>query len=356
MKVLKKVISVMAALVMAMSCLVISAGATAKFDMLNELKKYKLTSDTKLDSSVYGYYSSTSDHLVIYIGGLADSEAARIEELAAVEGYELSAAISFGKRLGYAYEDSSQAAIIGDTYIYNSIRKVYFTHTGSTYKLVFEVETTDNVLNELKSADKAAVSIRALNTASQIRDYYGGKRVIYIPFSDKDTGTTKISDLQISGITSRSYTGKAIRPSVTIRDGAYTLRSGKDYSLYYKDNKNVGTATITVKGKGSYTGSKKVYFKIIPRETKIVDVSLTRQELTISWDEVPEADMYYIYRSEDKGVTYKKIATEYAGTTSIVTKFPMGSKYTYRIRCSKIVKGKTYYSLYSRAVIISEQT
>ncbi len=249
----------MTALVMAVSCLVVSAGATAKFDMLNELKKYDPASASKLDKNLYGYYNSASDHLIIYVGGLDDDEAARIEEIASEEGYELSAAISFGKRLGYAYEDSSQAAIIGDTYIYNSIRNVYFTHTGSTYKLVFEVELTDNVLSTLKSADRAAVSIRALNSVSQIRDYYGGKRSYYIPFSDKDTGTTKISDLQISGVTSRSYTGKAIRPAVTIRDGSYTLRSGKDYSLYYSNNKQVGTAAITIKGKGSYTGSKKIY-------------------------------------------------------------------------------------------------
>jgi hypothetical protein len=44
--------------------------------------------------------------------------------------------------------------------------------------------------------------------------------------------------------------------------GTKTLKAGTDYTVAYKNNTNVGTATVTVTGKGSYTGTKSATFKI----------------------------------------------------------------------------------------------
>ena len=61
----------------------------------------------------------------------------------------------------------------------------------------------------------------------------------------------------------RYYTGKALRPPVSIAIGSKTLESGKDYTLAYAGNKEVGVATITVKGRGNYTGTTSVTFNIV---------------------------------------------------------------------------------------------
>lgn len=42
------------------------------------------------------------------------------------------------------------------------------------------------------------------------------------------------------------YTGSAVTPKVTIKNGSKTLKEGTDYKLTYKDNTNVGTATVTI--------------------------------------------------------------------------------------------------------------
>ncbi|MBQ9382660.1 MAG: hypothetical protein IJT87_00335 [Ruminiclostridium sp.] len=330
----------------------VTAGATSLYELISELKKYKITSDTKLDSSVYGYYKTDSDHLVIYISGLDALEAAQIEETANSDGYELSMALVFDNGIGLGYENSNQAMLLGKTYVTNVIRSASFTHAGSVYKFMIEVETSDLMLETLNNSKAAAVSIRALNTASQIKTYYNGKKVLYIPFSSDDKGITDITTLSFSGLTSRVYTGKEVAPEVTVKDGSYILRNGTDYRMSYLNNVKVGIATAVITGKGSYSGTKKLKFKIVPKGTTITKFTLNRDKLTVNWEDVENVDKYYIYMSEDKGLTYTLLGSVKAGTTKFVTKFPAGSKYTFRVRTSKTVDGKKYYGPYSRAVMV----
>ena len=68
--------------------------------------------------------------------------------------------------------------------------------------------------------------------------------------------------ISIEDIASVTYTGSAKKPSVTVKDGDYTLVEGKDYTVTYSNNTNAGTATVTVTGKGNYTGSVSKNFTI----------------------------------------------------------------------------------------------
>ena len=66
----------------------------------------------------------------------------------------------------------------------------------------------------------------------------------------------------VQSIASQPYTGSTIEPTVTVKDGRKTLTAGTDYTVTYKDNTNVGTATATVTGTGNYTGSVETKFNI----------------------------------------------------------------------------------------------
>ena len=59
------------------------------------------------------------------------------------------------------------------------------------------------------------------------------------------------------------YTGKAIRPIVTVKLDGKRLKKGTDYTVRYADNTKTGTATVTVKGKGRYTGTAQTTFQIV---------------------------------------------------------------------------------------------
>lgn len=64
------------------------------------------------------------------------------------------------------------------------------------------------------------------------------------------------SKASVSGIKPNyRYTGKTIKPSVTVKLGGQVLKKDRDYQVSYRNNKQVGTATITITGKGNYTGS-----------------------------------------------------------------------------------------------------
>ena len=73
-----------------------------------------------------------------------------------------------------------------------------------------------------------------------------------------------ISDADVT-VAAATYTGKALEPAVTVTLGGRTLVAGTDYTLSYKDNVGPGTATVTVTGKGNFTGSKSVSFAIAAR-------------------------------------------------------------------------------------------
>ena len=71
------------------------------------------------------------------------------------------------------------------------------------------------------------------------------------------------SSFTVSGVAeSYVYTGKAITPDVTVKMGDILLTKDKDYTIEYSDNIEVGTATITVKGKGGYVGTNTLHFDI----------------------------------------------------------------------------------------------
>jgi hypothetical protein len=80
----------------------------------------------------------------------------------------------------------------------------------------------------------------------------------------KVSGGTDISSLHWNEIGDQAYTGKPATPIPHIfTDDNYRLSQGVDYTLSYENNVNVGTAKVTVTGKGAFTGTKTVEFKIV---------------------------------------------------------------------------------------------
>ena len=77
-----------------------------------------------------------------------------------------------------------------------------------------------------------------------------------------------IKNISILDIPDQKYTGQEIKPKVTIRDGNKILEEGIDYTVEYRNNKNEGTATIVITGKGDYEGTDTKTFKIIKESSE----------------------------------------------------------------------------------------
>jgi gliding motility-associated-like protein len=77
--------------------------------------------------------------------------------------------------------------------------------------------------------------------------------------------TISDGDVTVETIEDLVYNGQNQKPKPVVKDGTVTLLEGTDYELEYSENKDAGTATITIKGIGNYRGSRTVTFKITPR-------------------------------------------------------------------------------------------
>ena len=75
--------------------------------------------------------------------------------------------------------------------------------------------------------------------------------------------TADIGGALVEAIPSVTCTGEAIAPDPVIRYGGRLLVNGTDYTLAYANNVNPGTATVTVTGKGGFTGSRTISFTIL---------------------------------------------------------------------------------------------
>lgn len=78
-----------------------------------------------------------------------------------------------------------------------------------------------------------------------------------------------ISKAKIAAIPTQVYTGKPLIPAVKVTYEDKILVNGQDYKLSYKNNKNIGTATVTVAGIGRYEKSLSGKFTITVKKNKI---------------------------------------------------------------------------------------
>ena len=93
-----------------------------------------------------------------------------------------------------------------------------------------------------------------------------------------------IAQATCSRIADQTYSGKAIEPTFTVTYKNRTLRKGTDYTVSFKDNVKIGTATAIITGKGNFEGTKEITFKITePSEItvgSIADQTYTGSALT----------------------------------------------------------------------------
>ncbi|MBR4051247.1 MAG: leucine-rich repeat protein [Clostridia bacterium] len=66
-----------------------------------------------------------------------------------------------------------------------------------------------------------------------------------------------------------TYNGSEIKPTVIVTVGGKTLTEGKDYTLTFANNVNAGTATVTVKGAGDYSGEATKVFTIVKADNTV---------------------------------------------------------------------------------------
>ena len=157
-----------------------------------------------------------------------------------------------------------------------------------------------------------------------------------------------IAKATVSGLSNKTYTGKAITQTPTVKLGSKTLKKGADYTVTFKDNKAVGTATVTIKGKGNYKGTVSKTFKITPKKTTLKSVtSLKTKQMKVTWTKVNGATGYQITYAASSDFKTGKKNVNATGTSKTISGLTKGKTYYVKVRTYKTVKGTKYYSGYS---------
>ena len=207
-------------------------------------------------------------------------------------------------------------------------------------------------LNEFKDVKDITFnnisSICVYKNYTDIKDYGNFTWKIIIEPGDNNSvkSSKKISDLQFSSIKNQAYSGKAIKPTVTVKDGDKKLVNGTDYTVSYKNNTNIGTATVTITGKENYTGTKTLTFKIVPKKVALTGKASGAKE-TLSWKKSAGATGYVVYRSVDGG-KFTKLAT--TKSLKYTVKLTSGKKYQFKVRPYTTVNGSKVYGSWSNIV------
>ena len=126
-----------------------------------------------------------------------------------------------------------------------------------------------------------------------------------------------ITDDMIANIPSVTYNTRAHTPDVTVTFEGSTLEAGKDYDVAYTNNINAGTATVTVTGKGNFTGTASKDFAIAQAYLSVENQTVThfRTETDAKSYAVP-ADMFL---ADEKETGFTITVTDYAGDEIFTT-------------------------------------
>ena len=153
----------------------------------------------------------------------------------------------------------------------------------------------------------------------------------------------------ISGISTKAFTGKNITQNITVKYNGKTLKNGTDYTVSYSNNKKIGTATVKITGKGSYTGTIAKTFKINPAKQEIQKLTAKSKAFFVDWAQKGSATGYEIqYATNSKFTSAKKVTiTNNKTDKATVSKLSGKKKYYVRVRSYTTVKGTKYYGAWS---------
>ena len=221
-----------------------------------------------------------------------------------------------------------------------------YTYTGSAIKPAVTLEYNDTkLINGFDYTISYSNNINAGTGKITIKGKlgYSGTKIITFKINPKN-----VNELTYNKISNYNYTGKTITPNVIVKFGSKTLKNKTDYTISYKNNKNAGTATITIKGKGNYTGTKTITFKINPlsivkyKFSKLKNYTYTGKNLTQKI--TVQNGKLTLKNKTDYTVTYKNNKNVGIATVTITGKGNYTGTKTLTFKISKKSIAKLTYS------------
>ncbi len=144
-------------------------------------------------------------------------------------------------------------------------------------------------------------------------------------------------DVQFKGTTPYVIAnGSAQTPRFTVKDADGKIIDAGNYTYEYRENTNAGTGYVIVTFTAQYSGTARAWFKIYLPPTTMTTVENVGKGIQITWDPVPGAAGYVIYRrawsSTTNGWTAFARWNNTTETEWIDSQVYAGSRYQYGIK------------------------
>lgn len=186
-----------------------------------------------------------------------------------------------------------------------------------------------------KNLGKATITIKGIG------NYKGTKKVSYTIVKRSVRSAT------CHYKKTRSYTGRWVKPNVTLKVGKVKLKKNRDYTLVYRNNLQIGKASVVIRGMGNFTGKKTITFKIVPQTPKIQKLKKNKKSFVITYSSGKMVHGYQMEVSTASSFAAKK-TQKYILNGNRFEAFGL-KKGTYYIRVKAYYskKGKRYESGYT---------
>ena len=145
----------------------------------------------------------------------------------------------------------------------------------------------------------------------------------------------------------QTYTGRALTPAPRVMLDGRTLRLGTDCTVSYRNNVKVGKATVTVAGKGSYTGVRSASFAINPKPTSISRVVAGTRRVTVYWNSMSGTSGYRVSYRPKGATTWKTASAPASASRLVISGLKKGKAYQVRVGRLQTVSGVKYFSAWS---------
>lgn len=146
----------------------------------------------------------------------------------------------------------------------------------------------------------------------------------------------------------KAFKNKKVTAGLVLKNGKVKMKKKRDYTVQYKNNKEIGRAKIIIRGKGNYKGKRVLRFSIVPSKPKIKKVKKKKTSFQLTLSSKWKIKGYQVYvstaRSFSKSKTQKYITT---GKRFGVYGLTRKTTYYVRVKTYQTKKGKSYESAYS---------
>jgi vancomycin permeability regulator SanA len=237
------------------------------------------------------------------------------------------------------------------TVLFNAAQLALETNTGKPLGVVAAGNVAYNDKTSSDSQATIAGNVTTLMGLPAVKKASDGSLVVRFADGTLTTLSGGLINMDLISasvaVKNATWSGKAIKPAVTVKADGKILKAATDYTLAYRSNTAIGTGEVTITGKGKYVGTTRATFTIAPKNTKVKSLKVGKKKITVKWSKVSakqKVTNYLVYYRVNKKEKWKALKVAASKSAVTIKKLKKSAKYQVKIITQKKVSGQIFSS------------